>query len=372
MAFSKNIYQQGILFNHLPELLLFKSKMFASDTDFLLKTAQFKMPNNNITRDHQFFRNAAKGELSLDGLFQYFDMKAVPNNLKQDNEVDLQSVGGWHFLISLLAGFQSTLDNELDADLNIYLNFVKSICELDKQMIESLLKTKNVDVANNCVSEWLVLKEFDFLSLSKEQKAEYSISLVLFWAGLYEKYLKIEYSNSSDPYQPKMTKYLPKLKSGNLQFSTECMLCTVKNKWEENRPSNKKNNWSEFYSDIARAQLTNTYFNEIPLLPGDPRLIQPDITKIKKQFQRWRAGKNFSIDHAKKYLFVLYGEYDPNKIDSSVFMFVFIDIFTFIQKELLSQGVSPQVIVDKFNKYSVLLNLLESKFDEFTDQKRVK
>lgn len=367
-------FQVGLLFNHLPELVYFATNFFASETDLLLKVTQRAKNDSNITRDHQFFRKAANKELSAEELSNYLApgknaLADLFDNLQKDYEVDVKHIGGWFILLSQIKGFKVNLKSRGEEKLINYLNFVEELCLLEYNFIKENQGKNNVDFSNQFLTSWLNCEPLSVVDPTKSNQAQYLISIVMHWAALFEKLLEIEYEDSEQGYHSIIVKSLPSISTKKEQHyfhsSTEVLITEVKDMFAKKIRPNKKYKWTEFYKDIAIAQLTDPNMSTTPLKPNDNRLISPDTSAIKKQISRWREGSRLSIEHLKKYFIILNHEYDPKDADFSLFSIELINLFTFIQKELLKDGTSPEVIVNCFARYEEYKDLVNKRFENY-------
>lgn len=367
-------FQVGLLFNHLPELVYFATNLFASETDLLLKITQRAKNDPNITRDHQFFRKAANKELSAEELANYIapgnkELAELFDNLQSDCDIDAKDIGGWFILLSQIKGFKVSLKSRGEEKLINYLTFVEELCLLEYNFIKENQGKNNVDFSNQFLTTWLDCDPLSVVNPTKDNQAQYLISMVMHWAALFEKFLEIEYANSEEGYRSFIEKSLPSISTKKEQHyfhpSTEVFISKVKDKFAEKHKPNKKYKWSDFYKDIAIAQLTDPNLNTTPLKPNDRMLISPDTSAIKKQISRWREGSRLSIEHLKKYFMILHQEYDPKDVDFSLFSIELINLFSFIQKELLKEGSSAEVIVNCFARYEEYKALVNKRFENY-------
>jgi len=364
--------QTGLLFNHLPELLFFSTKLFASETNMLLKLAKIQKKDNSITSDHQFFRDAKKNILEIEEFESYLcldgDKFTKLFNAENLEDISAKHSGGWFILKSIVCGFRGTLKESEEPQLFSFMNFVESHCDLEYEFIKQYHGTKDISAANDFIDKWLKCDNIDFINLTNDKKAEYIISLVMYWAALFEKFLEIEFGTGENGYNSLLMKVLPTHNQKNqskIHLSNEAMLIAVKAKWAKERYNKNKITWDKLYSDIAKARLTDPKLTTPPLEHDSDELISPDISAIKKQFSRWRKGSTLTIDHALQYTAILRTKYKPEDIDYSLFSIVFINLFTFIQKDLLNANIATKTIVDKFKMYAEYKDLVDSRFQEF-------
>lgn len=365
-------FQVGLLFNHLPEIVFFATNLFSSDTDLLVKMSRKIKKDENITRDHQIFRKAAKKELSPEELATYFspdnpDFVERFNFLK-DNDFDLKNLGAWFILLSQIRGFKLSLNPE-DIEISNYLTFLEDFCLLEYNFIKSNKGKNDFDKTNAFLTNWLNCTPFESNEPKLETRAKYMICLVMHWAALFEKLLEIEYCEAEEGYNSILIKSLPKIcikgTTPLFYLTTEQFITRIKDKRSEQFTSKKKYKWTDFYRDIARAQLLDPYLNPEALSEDDKRLLDPETSAIKKQISRWFDGGRLSIEHVKRYFLIFEQSYDPKEMDFSLFSIEFINIFSYIQIELFKADVPPEVIVKEFSRYSEYKDLVNKRYESY-------
>lgn len=367
-------FQVGLLFNHLPELVYFATNLFASEADFLVKLSQKVKKDPNITRDHQIFRNASKKELSADELSNYLipdnkELTELFQNIQDEYAIDPKYMGAWYVLLTQIRGFKLGLKSPVDEEVIKYLTFIEELCLLEYRTIKENQKNKDLIASNEFLSTWLDCEPLSIKEPTKANQAQYLISMVMHWAALFEKLIEIDYAKDVESFPSITMKSLPTVSQKKeiyyLHPSTEELIKSMKLKFSDTQEKNKKYKWSDFYKDIAIAQLKDPNLNIEPIKSNDERLIDPDTSAIKKQITRWREGSRLSVEHFKKYFLILHNEYDANEKDFSLFAIELINLFSYIQKELLKNGTPAQVIVDCFAGYENYKELVDKRFEYF-------
>lgn len=367
-------FQIGLLFNHLPELVYFATNLFASEADFLVKLSQKAKKDPNITRDHQIFRKAAKKELSVDELSNYLitdnkELTELFQNIQDEYAIDPKYMGAWYVLLTHIIGFKLGLKSPVDEELIKYLTFIEELCLLEYRTIKENKKNKDLIASNEFLSTWLDCEPLSIKEPTKANQAQYLISMVMHWAALFEKLLEIDYANNDEGFPSIAMKSLPTVSQKKEVYyfhpSTEELIKSIKLKFSDTQEKNKKYKWSDFYKDIAIAQLKDPNMNIESIKSDDERLIDPDTSAIKKQITRWREGSRLSVEHFKKYFLILHNEYDANEKNFSLFAIELINLFSYIQKELLKNGTPAQVIVDCFARYEDYKKLVNKRFEFF-------
>lgn len=93
--------------------------------------------------------------------------------------------------------------------------------------------------------------------------------------------------------------------------------------------------------------------------------IDPDTKAIKKRFQRWRAGDLFTIEDFRVYLAILRLSYKDSQKQLGLECYFLVNIFTYVQLDLIKNGIHPRDIADLFSRYPKYKDLVNSRFDEF-------
>ncbi|WP_448213520.1 hypothetical protein [Colwellia sp. MEBiC06753] len=365
-------FQTGLLFNHLPEIVFFATNLFSSDTDLLVKMSRKIKKDESITRDHQFFRKAANNELSPEELANYFlpenSAFAERFNILTEHDFDVSCIGAWFILLSQVNGFRLSLNSD-DKELSNYLAFIEGLCLVEYQFIKAHKGNNDFGEVNEFLTSWLKCSAFESLEPKQETKAKYLICLVMHWAALFEKLLEIEYQDAEEGYKSILVNSLPKIRSKKntsyFNLTTEEFITQIKSNLFDTSSLNGKTKWIDFYREIARKQLTDSKVSPKPLKSDDQRLLDPETSAIKKQISRWFDGSRISIDHVKKYFLILKQPYDPGQHDFSLWAIEFINVFTYIQHQLLTSGVPAELIVQEFSRYEEFKKLVDIRYKKF-------
>ena len=339
---------RGVLFNHLPEIMMFTSKSFSSESDYILNVSRIIKDDPNIGADEQIFRKIREGRLSDNELIHYLfgESSETPEKLNiHTNSINNNSLGGWYILNSLLNGFKQSCE---DTDLLSYIDYLLGLCEVDKKYIEITSKNTTTDYSylNTFTEQWLALPCVNFDSGDKKESAQFIIAVVLHWAALFEHFLYLDWPELKDDTVTDsppsiLARYTPQISDKKkLLSSVEKFLLEFKKKWARTKYSEADIKWTTLYRDIAKAKKVYSLENQV----------DPDIESIKKTFLRWRIG-GLTIDSFKKNIAVLDTPYDANNFDSSLLVILFVNAFDTIQKELVSAGIAPEFIVEQFKRY---------------------
>jgi len=375
-------FQKGILFNHYPELVFFATELFSSNADMLLKTSRFITKDNSLTSDLQVFRDIRADELDLNKIKELYRSKIPIENIQIEIDkfnINPGEIGGWYVLLSQLIGYKESIKRFDDTTETLeYLVFLEAHCLLERSFINEARKMPDLNKSwvNEKLSSWLLLDEVDLIDGSEEDKAEYFISLVLYWTALYEVLMHIEWKDEN--YSQMLLMSLPKLnKNQSLSRSNEVLLEHFKKKRAQNN-GKKKFKWTELSAEIALARVNNglsvsaTSYNDY--LPGEVN------TQVLKRLTRWRKGytKNgkkkisfITIDDFKQYLAILECKYDKSDMDTSFGGIVFLQLWELIQFECQTLNIPDQCIVDAFSKYPEYLKLIKRRFIEFNNTNKL-
>jgi|GEM_PF-3392957 len=378
-------FQKGILFNHFPELLFFATELFDSNSDMLLKAARFITGDKALTSDKQIFRDIRKGEPDIADIKELFASTGFDAE-KYTKEIEIYSIepkeiGGWYVLLCLATGsklrLQKRQKTEPKEDFNDrinYLNFLIEHCLLERKFFAETLKMDKLD--NRWISDkiavWLGIESVDLSASSQADKVQYLLSMILYWTALFDVYLQIEWKDKNIAKMLGLS--LPRLNSkGKLCRSNEVFLESFVERWSiDNEVKNK------FWSQLSIAIATARVKNDLPISSLKDELF--DLNKpnemIKKKLYRWRKGyiKNgekyvnlITIDNLKQYLAIVYQDYDPTQIDSSIGCIIFLQLWELVQFECQKLDISNDIIVKVFSTYPRYVELIQQRYKKYEE-----
>ena len=140
-------------------------------------------------------------------------------------------------------------------------------------------------------------------------------------------------------------------------------LIELKNKWAKSKYSKTTISWSQLYRDIARAKKPQTLENHV----------DADIDFIKTKFSRWRSGESkLTIDSFKQNIAVLNTPYDSKYFDTSLLVILFVNVFDTLQKELISEKIDREFIVEQFERYPAYKNIVASRYKLYCETGGIK
>lgn len=351
----------GLLFNHLPKLVLIATKAIKSESDLLVKLAREVKNDPNITHDHQFFRQFRAEGLDIDKFAKYFGQKYVLQTQEQLSEVNPDHLGAWFQVKQIVKGFKQSFDPT--NALGSYWLFLESHTEVEHSFIKKNYGKDSFDQIIAYLNDWLLVDRFCPTKPTTLQSTQYLIHMVMYWGALYELLLE-EYSGSVE--HSILKKCLPLVdKKKKFVYSSGIFLNNVKRGWAKEQYSKENIQWTVLQRDIIQSQRNDPdlvgRLSEISIYDD----IDPDLTAIKQRFTRWRKGDFLSIDDVRTNIAVLRSTYKQTENILTLDIIIFINLFTHIQKELLSSGASEQTIVDTFERYAEFKSIVERRYSNF-------
>lgn len=351
------LINRGVIFYQLPHLLMIYSGLSVSKSDSLLKQERLLTDNSDLTSDASFYRKIREDNISRDDIYKYLSkMSPSPESLDDGMSYldayagDLDSVGGWSFLDLCIRGMKRS---NISSDLHNYLDFVLSLCELDKELLDGT--NTHLD------DEFRTLFPYDGKSESIDKQAQFLIPVVLHWAALFEHFLIIDQAepnaiNNSTPFI--FNKYVPNInQQGGIQCSNEIFFDWINSWWAKHKYSKEKISWPQFSRDVADA-MTDTASGV------DPESIRKNILRMRK------GGQPLTIKSFESNVAALYvAKEDFNKFDSTRMIIPFIQLFDNIQKKYVKEGISQEYIVEQFERYSDYFDLVSRRYNNFCVEK---
>lgn len=364
----------GFLFGQMPKLLLIASNTVKSDSDLLVKLAQKVKQDSNITHDRQIFRNFRSGKVGYEEVNRFMDVENLGLKLLDVNEFDERAFGAWFAVKSMIDGFKQSSLGTWDT-LSQYWLFIDAHCECEYQYLRYIAEIKHSKVVQqnqvvlNYMKAWLQVNSFDINEPNNADIASYLIKLTMYWAAVIELMLELEFAPELAP--AILRKILPEIKRdhSNLTLSSDVFLRKFKNIWAKDKYQRTSIKWVDLFKDILVKQLTDPDLNPNYKLTSELELIDPDITTIKKMFRRWRTGETlFSEPSFRKYIFILTHPYKQSEYDISVLVYILINLFTLVQKELVKEKVDLKLIESVFAEYPSYKSLVSSRYQRFCSE----
>ncbi|MDW7548607.1 hypothetical protein [Pseudoalteromonas peptidolytica] len=360
-------FNLGFIFNQLPNLLSKGINCFTSESDLFVKLARVCKQDPSITHDQSIFRKIRNSEVDHEitnelSKFLNFDEKMLPTTPIEES--DLKTLGAWFLVDSMIDGYKLNghCKNEVASK---YLDFIHAHCEIEKAIIEELTVYKQIPQIDSYLERWLIAK-ITFPEPSVEELASYVSSLTMYVCALIE--LGLEVLNETNV-NSKLNKVLPRheiKKQHHLLIpSSEVLLEKTKAAWAKDKYEKEKISWEQFYRDILTAQARDeTLIKKHPKY-AEIDVIDPDTKAIKKRFQRWRAGDLFTIEDFRVYLAILRLPYKDSKQHLGLECYFLVNIFTYVQLDLIKNGIHPRDIEDLFSRYPEYKDIVNSRFNEF-------
>ncbi|WP_409438960.1 hypothetical protein [Psychromonas sp. GE-S-Ul-11] len=315
-----------------------------------------------------------KGLLDIDELIKLYkitfpslDLKAfIPDGMADEN------YGGWFDLACLVNGAIYKVNKVGGCEhLLPFLNYVTHLCHTERDFIGQCRKEPSSiseELTNDYIAKWLLLDNFQSQDLENkpDEKIKYNIAKVLSLVAIFEVLIALVHESDLKSHFI-FEKYLPKLcEKGKLIKSNTLLLKIAKERWEKQEYSGKVIKSTVYYRDIVKAQNPGSLEHEV----------DPDISRIKKQFQRWlkpeKKGNTLTyyfitIDKFRKDINVLFMPYETDiDFDDEIYTacspVYFLQIFQRMQNELTHMELSPQFIVDQFSRYPLYVESVKSRF----------
>ncbi|NVJ55491.1 MAG: hypothetical protein HWE19_03950 [Vibrionaceae bacterium] len=366
---------RGILFNCLPGFFRVSTKDIKSDSDAFVKLMRMLKKDPNITHDQQMFRDYRNGdseklirELRAECRLKGFDLNSY---LSEVEGYELRHFGAWFGMKVAVASFRKAHHEYGRFELDEFFSFLLAHCEIEYLCLKDTDEKNNYEVIQKFLRDWLLIDGLQLPEISNEQATEYVIKLVMYWAALFDLMMELSHQPS-----PTLNNYLPELteKRGNTLIvpSTEVFLKRLKNNWAKHKYQKDRITWTQLYRDILAAQRTDEsycrYQQEAFLNEKELKLwmVDPDTNAIKARFKRLKEGGLLSADEFKSDIAILYVPFsEADSLVDEISLVRFINIFTYVQRELCHSGRDAEEIVRYFSEYPVYRNLVKDRFERF-------
>ncbi|MFM2480176.1 hypothetical protein [Celerinatantimonas sp. YJH-8] len=355
----------GVIFSGFIAAFLESIPDLKSSEDFFRKIMMILTNSTNITLDQQLFRKLRAKD------YQYVEQKFTDklanfyqeNNIKNpDLDCSNRPLANWELIAHYLKFYQETLSIFKKCPLILsraqkfyaFLNF-------HFQHEEFLLKQISETRMDQKLFENLQEKIFK-TSDTKKCKENVSVRIFCYWAALFSLRHKYIFKQSFH-----LEESLPCLgKKGRLITTNERFIVNTRHKYLTE--AGEKSNNAALYKKIRRAQMQDKEYHsrhpQEPLITNknDVRLIDPDTSTIKKQFQRLKL---FSFAKFDDYFLTL-ERASGKRVFTSCITVIFLNMFTLIQNEMSSRySKSPAWICDSFQSYLEMQTLVEHRFNQF-------
>tara|TARA_R110001592_G_scaffold259254_1_gene523202 strand:+ start:28 stop:1149 length:1122 start_codon:yes stop_codon:yes gene_type:complete len=353
----------GFLFHQLTDFLIYDSGWYASESALIVDFERFaRRPVENIGTDSQFYRKLNKGTLD-----QKNATKWIFNVLPEYNEENLAAEmkefkdavpGEWLKLHRFINGFSRS---QPYGELSVFFGYISALCHVDRMLLEHRDPSPQ-DVSDVWleISKWLLIKNDE--TVSNNMVVDYEVARVLHWASLLELYLRLSKPDisqrlDSGSRESMLDPFLPKLDAkGALKCSTALYMDNLMHKL---LPIGCKK--VDFYRAIARGRLDASELD----------MIDPPIESIKQADKRLRLGKKALtigwVDESVGALTKLgpsKGIHDED-FDLCLYLIPFINMFDYIQRKLVNEGVASELVVDLFGRYHDHRKVVEDRFGSY-------
>lgn len=366
---------RGILFNGLLGFFLVSTKDIKSGSDAFVKLMRILKKEPDITHDQQMFRDYRNGdsekliqELKAECRLKGFDLNSY---LSEAEDYELRHFGAWFGIRIAVVSFRKAYHKYGRFELDEFFSFLLAHSEIEYLCLKCTDEKNTYEVIQTFVSDWLLIDELQLPELPNEQVTEYVIKLVMYWAALFDLMMELSHQSS-----PTLSNYLPELaeKRGKTFVipSIEVFLEHLKDSWAKHKYQKNRITWTQLYRDILAAQRTDenycryqqvAFLNEKELKLW---MVDPDTNAIKARFKRLKEGGLLSADEFKSDIAILYVPFsEADSLVDEISLVRFINIFTYVQRELCHSGINAEDIVRYFNEYPVYRNLVKDRFERF-------
>ncbi|MPW37303.1 hypothetical protein [Vibrio sp. B1Z05] len=366
---------KGILFNCLSGFFRVSTKDIKSDSDAFVKLMRMLKKDPYITHDQQMFRDYRNGdseklirELKEECRLTGFDLDSYLNEVEG---YEPKHYGAWSSMKVAIASFRKVHHEYGRFELDEFFSFLLAHCEIEYLCLKGTDEKNDYEVIQTFVRDWLYIDRLQLPELPTEQATEYVIKLVMYWAALFDLMMELSHQPS-----PTLSNYLPELtqKQGKTVVvpSVAVFLERFKNNWAKDKYQKDRITWTQLYRDILAAQRTDesyccyqqeTFLNEKELKLW---MVDPDTNAIKARFKRRKEGGLLSAGDFKSDIAILYVPFsEADCLVDEISLVRFINIFTYVQRELCHSGRDAEEIVRYFSEYPVYRNLVKDRFERF-------
>ncbi|KZN45381.1 hypothetical protein [Pseudoalteromonas luteoviolacea] len=364
---------KGLLFNYLPELIIISLKCISSESDLLVKLARKLKRDKNISHDHQIFRDIRHGRRRLSIFESYFNIDTDSLKLNFSREPNPQNMGSWYLLKSFVNGGKYN-NQEEDIALRYYWSFLEAHCDLEHTILEELSSAKSIELIESYLKTWLSIKTQNNFDLDGNTMYIYLVKSVMYWAALFELFLELEFNTTEYSYLHKVLPIFNE-KTNKLSLSTEQFLINFKKAWsrDEHGYANERTiKWADLYRDIAKKRMQDPDITNPPISSNSPELHEPDITAIKKKFDRWRKGKTLiSMNEMRSFIAILRVPFSYSRDELRFSHCIFINLFTFIQLQGLELNIDLKLLSDAFSDYKRYKEIVNRRYKTYKQTKKL-
>jgi len=357
----------GLMFNQFPKLALTASNVISSESDLLVKMARGLRNDSSITHDHQFFRKFRAGDCDLQMFADYFGNELLQDTQNEMLDIDPKHLGAWFQVRQLVRGFRGSLDP--DDELLNYWQFLIAHTEVEYCFIKQNYGSDDFSGLSDYMSEWLLVDDWSLNNVTPQKNTQYIIHMVMYWAALYELFLEENFTTKDHSILSKCLPTLNAKTESSLVLSSDVMLNNVKKGWASEKYAKTDIKWTEFYRDVIKTQLKDPDLRGRMSNVHELSSVDPDLKAIKKRVDRWRKGSLMTIDDVRANIAILRMPYESSQAMLSLEVIIFINLFTYIQKELIKNGVSKALIADTFSSYPKIKELIAKRYSVFQETK---
>ena len=357
----------GLMFNQFPKWTLTATNMISSDSDFLVKIARGVKNDSNITHDHQFFRKFRAGDCDIQMLSDYFGNEYFKDIETEIKDKDPKHLGAGFQVKLLVRSFRKNFDPE--DELFNYWQFLIAHTDVEYYFIKQNYGSDDLSILSGYLREWLLVDDWPLTGATTPQSAQYIIHMVMYWSALYELLLEERFMTKDYSILSKCLPTLDSKKEKSLTLSLDVLLSGVKKGWASEKYVKTDIKWTELYRDVITAQLKDP---ELAGRMSDVHKlshVDPDLKAMKKRFDRWRKGSLMTVDDFRANIAILRTPYQSSQGQLPFDIIILVNLFTYIQKELIESGVAETLIVDTFRGYSEIKELVAKRYSVFQETK---
>jgi len=356
---------RGILFNDVKKILLMESGQFKDDRSIFI--AYLRLMDIDVNPNSSYARKLSSSKLTVKDHLSF-----MRKHLSDEQFSSLQktTVGlednlicmphDWDFIKDVCS---SALMADLAPEKTKYFHFLKALCVMDQTFTEQLL----ADPSN----EQLIIERFNeevaslmllpgFRGDIKFSQQRFLVARLLYWAALGELYLRVfskAYVEDLGSLKAGITLFLPSIdNNGRLIKSQEKFLYNAKTVWGKTKLTGKSNMTDhKFFQDITNAAL-----------PNRVKIADPDVSRVKKEFQRLRANTRLTLTKFETLIASLYvGRASKYSSLTAAILVPLISAFDQTQTQLHLDGLDSQQIVALFSDYDYYSELVNQQFDQY-------
>tara|TARA_R100001039_G_scaffold38421_1_gene39861 strand:- start:1858 stop:2982 length:1125 start_codon:yes stop_codon:yes gene_type:complete len=352
----------GILFNNLVSLIFREAERERTTGEVIRSGFSFVL-RRKVGADSTLFRKFSQSKIQPEDVWSFLRRNLTENQLSEFSDIfadeDWSAHGDWELIDRTAKAFIAKDPRESTA---IFWFFLRNLCRSEREIHAQLSQLSGDKLVltsfyNGMVERIMILPGFDCQDPFSRQK--YLVARVLYWAALVELYLRVsseKYRKDIGNEKAALTFFLPQATNDKaLIRSVEVFLNKQKQIWAYQCGKEKITD-KRFFEDITNASLSPRQ-----------REKNPDISKVKKIFQRWRRGSPLRLVNLEKFIDPLYSAKSMTlRNEVTILMIPIINLFDYVQRQLLMQGLSNTEIESMFKEYNRYVDLVTQAYERTT------